>query len=196
MLTEWTDTDTEAAWRQGCCMWEPTGMLVHLIGRPFLLSGIQRLGVKLRSFCAAQSVLCPGIGKQADMIRNRAQIKRVLCVAEKNDAAKGISAIMSNNTSRRVSHVLWQTEWTPATSRVIKQFSTETKTSSFTSKCLFQFLRCCRFILVTAFYYLFLRMGSRLLDLGSVQGEHLTFCGYLVSGSGINLSPQVGESFQ
>uniref|UniRef100_A0A3Q3VNE3 DNA topoisomerase n=1 Tax=Mola mola TaxID=94237 RepID=A0A3Q3VNE3_MOLML len=76
-------------------------MLVHLIGRPLLLSGIQRLGVKHRSFCAAQSVRCPDIRKQADMIRNRAQIKRVLCVAEKNDAAKGISEIMSNSRSRR-----------------------------------------------------------------------------------------------
>nr|XP_046270120.1 DNA topoisomerase 3-alpha isoform X2 [Scatophagus argus] len=35
------------------------------------------------------------------MNRNRAQIKRVLCVAEKNDAAKGISEIMSNGRSRR-----------------------------------------------------------------------------------------------
>ncbi|XP_029688056.1 DNA topoisomerase 3-alpha [Takifugu rubripes] len=35
------------------------------------------------------------------MIRNRAQIKRVLCVAEKNDAAKGISDIMSNGRFRR-----------------------------------------------------------------------------------------------
>lgn len=40
------------------------------------------------------------------MIRNRAQIKRVLCVAEKNDAAKGISEIMSNGRSRRVRLVL------------------------------------------------------------------------------------------
>uniref|UniRef100_A0A8C9XFT4 DNA topoisomerase n=1 Tax=Sander lucioperca TaxID=283035 RepID=A0A8C9XFT4_SANLU len=35
------------------------------------------------------------------MIRGRAQIKRVLCVAEKNDAAKGIAEIMSNGRSRR-----------------------------------------------------------------------------------------------
>lgn len=42
--------------------------------------------------------------QQADMIRNRAQIRRVLCVAEKNDAAKGISEIMSNSRFSRVSH--------------------------------------------------------------------------------------------
>ncbi|XP_054616121.1 DNA topoisomerase 3-alpha isoform X2 [Dunckerocampus dactyliophorus] len=35
------------------------------------------------------------------MNRSRGQIKRVLCVAEKNDAAKGISEIMSNGRSRR-----------------------------------------------------------------------------------------------
>lgn len=37
-----------------------------------------------------------------NMIR-RTQIKKVLCVAEKNDAAKGIAEIMSNGRSRRVS---------------------------------------------------------------------------------------------
>lgn len=36
------------------------------------------------------------------MIR-RTQIKKVLCVAEKNDASKGIAEIMSNGRSRRVS---------------------------------------------------------------------------------------------
>ncbi len=36
------------------------------------------------------------------MIR-RTQIKNVLCVAEKNDAAKCIAEIMSNGRSRRVS---------------------------------------------------------------------------------------------
>ncbi|KAG7459995.1 hypothetical protein MATL_G00216550 [Megalops atlanticus] len=36
----------------------------------------------------------------ADMIR-RTQIKKVLCVAEKNDAAKGIADIMSNGRARR-----------------------------------------------------------------------------------------------
>uniref|UniRef100_A0A087Y9R3 DNA topoisomerase n=1 Tax=Poecilia formosa TaxID=48698 RepID=A0A087Y9R3_POEFO len=35
------------------------------------------------------------------MIRSRVQIKRVLCVAEKNDAAKGISEIMSGGRARR-----------------------------------------------------------------------------------------------
>lgn len=40
-----------------------------------------------------------------NMIR-RTQIKKVLCVAEKNDAAKGIAEIMSNGRSRRVSVIL------------------------------------------------------------------------------------------
>lgn len=35
------------------------------------------------------------------MIRSRGQIKRVLCVAEKNDAAKGISEILSGSRARR-----------------------------------------------------------------------------------------------
>uniref|UniRef100_A0A8C2X3E6 DNA topoisomerase n=1 Tax=Cyclopterus lumpus TaxID=8103 RepID=A0A8C2X3E6_CYCLU len=43
----------------------------------------------------------PGTSQPADMNRSRAQIKRVLCVAEKNDAAKSIAAIMSSGTSRR-----------------------------------------------------------------------------------------------
>lgn len=46
------------------------------------------------------------------MNRNRTQIKRVLCVAEKNDAAKGISEIMSNGRSSRVSHVFLPSEST------------------------------------------------------------------------------------
>lgn len=37
------------------------------------------------------------------MIR-RTPIKKVLCVAEKNDAAKGIAEIMSNGRARRVSN--------------------------------------------------------------------------------------------
>ncbi|XP_034750172.1 DNA topoisomerase 3-alpha [Etheostoma cragini] len=79
-------------------------MLVHLLGRSLLRSGptLQRLGVPRRGFCAAQSDRCPDTAqRQADMIRGRAQIKRVLCVAEKNDAAKGISEIMSNGSFRR-----------------------------------------------------------------------------------------------
>lgn len=47
-----------------------------------------------------RSGLCRSVS--VSMIR-RAQIKKVLCVAEKNDAAKGIAEIMSNGTSRRVS---------------------------------------------------------------------------------------------
>ncbi|XP_049417740.1 DNA topoisomerase 3-alpha [Epinephelus fuscoguttatus] len=76
-------------------------MLVHLLGRSLLRSGLQRLGVQRRWFCAAQRERCPDTPQQADMIRGRAQIKRVLCVAEKNDAAKGISEIMSSGRSRR-----------------------------------------------------------------------------------------------
>ncbi|XP_075888394.1 DNA topoisomerase 3-alpha isoform X2 [Nelusetta ayraudi] len=78
-------------------------MLLHFIGRSSLRSLVQqRFVVGQRRFCAALSLRCPpDPPQQADMIRNRAQIKRVLCVAEKNDAAKGISEIMSNGRSRR-----------------------------------------------------------------------------------------------
>lgn len=114
MLTELRDTSTGAAWNKGCFMWERPGMLVHLLGRALLRSVQQRLVVKQRCFCAAQSVRCTDTPQQqADMMRNRAQIKRVLCVAEKNDAAKGISEIMSNGRSRRVSHVFWPTVLNP-----------------------------------------------------------------------------------
>lgn len=77
-------------------------MLVHLLTRSLFRSGI-RLGVEQRCLWEAQSVLCPDTPQQTDMSRNRAQVKRVLCVAEKNDAAKGIAEIMSNGRSRRVS---------------------------------------------------------------------------------------------
>lgn len=77
-------------------------MLVHLLTRSLFRSGI-RLGVEQRCLCAAQSVLCPDTPQQTDMSRNRTQIKRVLCVAEKNDAAKSIAEIMSSGRSRRVS---------------------------------------------------------------------------------------------
>lgn len=53
----------------------------------------------------AQSVLQDTLQQEADMIRSRGQIRRVLCVAEKNDAAKGISEIMSSGRARRVSHI-------------------------------------------------------------------------------------------
>ncbi|XP_040046207.2 DNA topoisomerase 3-alpha [Gasterosteus aculeatus] len=76
-------------------------MLVHLFGRSLLRPGLRRLAVLRRCLCAAQSDPCPGTPQRGDMIRNRAQIKRVLCVAEKNDAAKCISEIMSGGTSRR-----------------------------------------------------------------------------------------------
>ncbi|TSK31307.1 DNA topoisomerase 3-alpha [Bagarius yarrelli] len=47
---------------------------------------------------AAQLRVCRSVS--VDMIR-RTQIKKVLCVAEKNDAAKGIAEIMSSGRSRR-----------------------------------------------------------------------------------------------
>uniref|UniRef100_A0A672HE87 DNA topoisomerase n=1 Tax=Salarias fasciatus TaxID=181472 RepID=A0A672HE87_SALFA len=44
---------------------------------------------------------CPDPSQEVEMIRSRAQIRRVLCVAEKNDAAKGIAEIMSSGRARR-----------------------------------------------------------------------------------------------
>ncbi|KAK2894107.1 DNA topoisomerase 3-alpha isoform X2 [Channa argus] len=83
-------------------MWLRPGMLVvHVLGRSLLRSGLQRQGVQRKCFCAALSVQCADASQQPDMIRNRTQIKRVLCVAEKNDAAKGIAEIMSNGRARR-----------------------------------------------------------------------------------------------
>ncbi|XP_047428645.1 DNA topoisomerase 3-alpha [Mugil cephalus] len=81
-------------------------MLVLLLRRAsLLLTGPHRLSGQRRWFCAAESALWPDTQQQqqeeAEMIRNRAQIKRVLCVAEKNDAAKGISEIMSGGRARR-----------------------------------------------------------------------------------------------
>ena len=87
--------------------------MLALLGRSLLRPGLQqRLGVIRRCFCAAQSDRCladipPPPPQQADMNRGqvRGQIRRVLCVAEKNDAAKGIAAIMSDGNARRVSPV-------------------------------------------------------------------------------------------
>ncbi|XP_068606461.1 DNA topoisomerase 3-alpha [Brachionichthys hirsutus] len=62
-------------------------MLEQLFGRSLLRSALRR------SFCAAHRV--------EEMIRNQGRVKRVLCVAEKNDAAKGISEIMSSGGFRR-----------------------------------------------------------------------------------------------
>lgn len=107
MLGECGGSSTGAALRRGCFMWDQPGMQVHLLRRSSLRSVFQRCVVSQRCVSAAQSVPCPGTPQEADMIRNRAQIKRVLCVAEKNDAAKGISEIMSNGRSRRVRPVLW-----------------------------------------------------------------------------------------
>uniref|UniRef100_A0A8C9QXU3 DNA topoisomerase n=1 Tax=Scleropages formosus TaxID=113540 RepID=A0A8C9QXU3_SCLFO len=55
---------------------------------------LPRFGIRL----TAQSRFC-GHGS-SEMIR-RTEIKRVLCVAEKNDAAKGIAEIMSNGRARK-----------------------------------------------------------------------------------------------
>ncbi|XP_061079167.1 DNA topoisomerase 3-alpha isoform X2 [Conger conger] len=63
--------------------------MIDIFERSLLLLGL-RLTVENR-FCRRYSAV---------MIR-RAQIKKVLCVAEKNDAAKGISEIMSNGRAQR-----------------------------------------------------------------------------------------------
>ncbi|KAG5832859.1 hypothetical protein ANANG_G00295660 [Anguilla anguilla] len=63
--------------------------MIYVIERSLILRGL-RLTVQNR-LCRHNS---------ADMIR-RTQIKKVLCVAEKNDAAKGIAEIMSNGRARR-----------------------------------------------------------------------------------------------
>ncbi|KAG5279433.1 hypothetical protein AALO_G00077730 [Alosa alosa] len=63
-------------------------MIINVINRSLLQ--VRRLLVQ-RRFCQQGS---------ENMIR-RTQIKKVLCVAEKNDAAKGISEIMSNGRARR-----------------------------------------------------------------------------------------------
>ncbi|XP_019961551.2 DNA topoisomerase 3-alpha [Paralichthys olivaceus] len=76
-------------------------LTAHLAGRSLLRPGLQQLGVQWRRLCAAQSGRGPDTLQQEDMNRSRAQIKRVLCVAEKNDAAKGISEIMSGGRARR-----------------------------------------------------------------------------------------------
>ncbi|XP_063327484.1 DNA topoisomerase 3-alpha [Pelmatolapia mariae] len=76
-------------------------LVACLLRRSVLLSGLRRPGVQRRYFCAAQSVLQDTLQQEADMIRSRGQIRRVLCVAEKNDAAKGISEIMSSGRARR-----------------------------------------------------------------------------------------------
>uniref|UniRef100_A0A8C4GLT4 DNA topoisomerase n=1 Tax=Dicentrarchus labrax TaxID=13489 RepID=A0A8C4GLT4_DICLA len=83
-------------------------MILHFLGKSCLRSVLQRLRVGRvgrvgrRCFCAAQSGPCPDTPQQEDMTRNRAQISRVLCVAEKNDAAKGIAGIMSGGRFRKI----------------------------------------------------------------------------------------------
>uniref|UniRef100_A0AAZ3RNY6 DNA topoisomerase n=1 Tax=Oncorhynchus tshawytscha TaxID=74940 RepID=A0AAZ3RNY6_ONCTS len=74
-------------------------MLIHHLTRALFTSGrplTLRLQVHRRfSVTGQKRTDSPG-----DMIR-RTQIKRVLCVAEKNDAAKGIAEIMSDGRARR-----------------------------------------------------------------------------------------------
>lgn len=77
-------------------------VVLHLLGRHLLRrSGLQRLGVQKRCRFAPLSRLDVDLQQSTEMSRNRTQIKRVLCVAEKNDAAKGIAEIMSSGRSRR-----------------------------------------------------------------------------------------------
>lgn len=59
-----------------------------------------RAGLRLTTVQEKFSWFCRRVSTE-DM--RRAQIKKVLCVAEKNDAAKGIAEIMSNGGMRRVS---------------------------------------------------------------------------------------------
>lgn len=69
-------------------------MIVNVFSRSLLQ--VTRLLSVQRRFCRE---------RPENMIR-RTQIKKVLCVAEKNDAAKGIAEIMSNGRARRVSSIL------------------------------------------------------------------------------------------
>ncbi|XP_019744278.1 DNA topoisomerase 3-alpha [Hippocampus comes] len=69
--------------------------VVNLLSKHLLRLGHQRPRIQLRCRSLAQDSLTA-----LDMMR-RGQIKRVLCVAEKNDAARGISEIMSNGMSVR-----------------------------------------------------------------------------------------------
>ncbi|XP_053194618.1 DNA topoisomerase 3-alpha isoform X1 [Scomber japonicus] len=76
-------------------------LALNLLGRYLLRSGLHWPDVRRRFVCATQISRCQDRPQPADMPRGRGQITRVLCVAEKNDAAKGISEIMSNGRSRR-----------------------------------------------------------------------------------------------
>ncbi|XP_041673326.1 DNA topoisomerase 3-alpha [Cheilinus undulatus] len=76
-------------------------MLVHFFKTYLFRSGLQRPDL-LRKILSGRSYCA----QQAEMHRNRGQsgmsrVSRVLCVAEKNDAAKGISEILSNGRARR-----------------------------------------------------------------------------------------------
>ncbi|XP_061158338.1 DNA topoisomerase 3-alpha [Syngnathus typhle] len=69
--------------------------VVNLLTKHLLRLGQQRRRIQLRCSSTVHDSLAT-----LDMMR-RGHIKRVLCVAEKNDAAKGISEIMSNGRSMR-----------------------------------------------------------------------------------------------
>ncbi|XP_033827108.1 DNA topoisomerase 3-alpha [Periophthalmus magnuspinnatus] len=74
-------------------------LVVHLLGRHLLhRAGVQRVVLQK---CRLATQIGLDVETLTKMNRNRAQIKRVLCVAEKNDAAKGIAEIMSSGRSRR-----------------------------------------------------------------------------------------------
>ncbi|KAM8824210.1 DNA topoisomerase 3-alpha isoform 1-T1 [Synchiropus picturatus] len=73
-------------------------LVLNTAGRSLL-----RIQSRIRRSCflAVRRDLSQDTSEAADMNRSRTQIKRVLCVAEKNDAAKGISEIMSGGRARR-----------------------------------------------------------------------------------------------
>ncbi|KAK7939409.1 hypothetical protein WMY93_002735 [Mugilogobius chulae] len=76
-------------------------IVVHLLGRHLLQrTGLQRV-VLQKCRLVTQIGLVVETQNSTEMNRSRTQIKRVLCVAEKNDAAKGIVEIMSSGRFRR-----------------------------------------------------------------------------------------------
>lgn len=78
-------------------------VIVQFFRRSLLRTGKLFVGVQRMLLCSVENTGCLNLQQQTDMIRNRAQIRRVLCVAEKNDAAKNIAEIMSSGRARRVS---------------------------------------------------------------------------------------------
>ncbi|XP_008328483.1 DNA topoisomerase 3-alpha isoform X1 [Cynoglossus semilaevis] len=76
-------------------------VIVQFFRRSLLRTGKLFVGVQRMLLCSVENTGCLNLQQQTDMIRNRAQIRRVLCVAEKNDAAKNIAEIMSSGRARR-----------------------------------------------------------------------------------------------